>query len=121
VGTRLSDIYNGPVEEEEWDIRVHQEQLMEHLGMLNTRLDSSLHNMSSHLNAPNIISYMYDSKILYTSGFAPWMAQGVWKSGGKTPNGIPTHILRERGGWAGRCAALLTLLYIYIYHFCSKY
>ena len=65
IGTRLSDIYNGPIEEEEWDIRVHQESLMEHLG------------------------------------FAPWMANGVYKSGGKTPKGIPTSILRERGGWAG--------------------
>ena len=52
IGTRLSDIYNGPVEEEEWDIRVHQEMLMEHLG------------------------------------FAPWMANGVYKSGGKTPRGV---------------------------------
>jgi hypothetical protein len=66
VGTRLADIYNGPIEDEEWDIRVHQEMLMEHLG------------------------------------FAPWMANGVYKSGGRTPKGIPTSVLRERGGWAGR-------------------
>ena len=48
IGTRLADIYNGPVEEEEWDIRVHQELLMEHLG------------------------------------FAPWMAEGTWKSGSRS-------------------------------------
>jgi hypothetical protein len=66
IGTRLADIYNGPVEDEEWDIRVHQEVLMEHLG------------------------------------FAPWMANGVYKSGGKTPKGLATSVLRERGGWAGR-------------------
>ena len=64
MGTRLADIYNGPFEDtvtrtyiphltqlnpelhpKEWDMRVHQEQLMEHLG------------------------------------FAPWMADGTWKSG----------------------------------------
>ena len=66
VGTRLADVYNGPIEMEEWDIRVHQELLMEHLG------------------------------------FAPWMANGVYKSGGKTPKGISTSVLRERGGWAGK-------------------
>ena len=66
IGTRLADIYNGPIEDEEWDQRVHQELLMEHLG------------------------------------FAPWMANGVFKSGGKTPKGISTSLLREKGGWAGR-------------------
>lgn len=35
-------------------------------------------------------------------GFAPWMANGVYKSGGRTPKGLLTSTLRERGGWAGR-------------------
>lgn len=65
VGTALADRYNSLDEGTEWDVRLHNDYLIENLG------------------------------------FAPWIQDGLYKSGGKTPHKNHAPHLHKLGGWAG--------------------
>ena len=65
LGTELADVFNSPVGNEDWEERVNQDFIAEHLG------------------------------------FAPWLVNGVRKSGlTMTKNSSKT--LQEKGGWVGK-------------------
>ncbi|KAJ1411413.1 hypothetical protein B484DRAFT_455620 [Ochromonadaceae sp. CCMP2298] len=66
VGNRVSDSFNTPIGDEDWNERVHQDQVISALG------------------------------------FAPWVANGISGSGGKTLQGSSAREVFDKSGWGGR-------------------